>query len=161
MLELLQDLVAHKGHANAALLNAVRQNAAATSDPELFELFHHILLANRFWLLSILGLPFLLENESRPADSFDPLIQRFARTQDQESAWLDRATAGDLERILEHPFIPSGTCSVAQAIVQVCMHSQGHRSQAAKLFRRHGGTPPPGDFILWLTSRPRAEWPAG
>ena len=55
MLEMLRDLIAHKGHANAAVLAAIRQNEAAASDPELFELLHHILLANRFWLLSVLG----------------------------------------------------------------------------------------------------------
>ena len=76
MLETLRDLVAHKGYANAALLSAIRQNAGASSDPELLELLHHILLANRFWLLTVLGLPFVLEDESRPAPSFDALFQR-------------------------------------------------------------------------------------
>ncbi len=80
MLQMLRDLVAHKGHANATLLNAIRQNAAAACDPELRELLHHILLANRFWLLSVLGLPFVLEDESRPAPSFDALVQRYTRT---------------------------------------------------------------------------------
>ncbi len=159
MLQMLRDLVDHKGHANAALLNAIRQNASAASDPELWELLHHILLANRFWLLSVRGLPFVLEDESRPALSFDALVQRYARTQSQEAAWLDTATAADLERTLNSPLIPNGECSVAQAFMQVCMHSHGHRAQAAKLLRRHGGTPPATDFILWLTTRPGAEWP--
>jgi uncharacterized damage-inducible protein DinB len=42
---------------------------------------------------------------------------------------------------------------VAQAIVQVCMHSQGHRAQCAKMLRRLGGAPPMTDFILWLANR--------
>ena len=159
MLQMLRDLVDHKGHANAALLNAIRQNAAAASDPELWELLHHILLANRFWLLSVLGLPFVFEDESRPAPSFDALVQRYARNQSQEAAWLDTATAADLERTLKSPLIPNGECSVAQAFMQVCLHSHGHRAQAAKLLRRHGGTPPATDFILWLTHRPGVEWP--
>lgn len=71
MLRMLRDLVHHKGHANAALLKAIRENAAAASDPELGDLLHHVLLANRFWLLSVLGLPFVLEDESRAAPSFD------------------------------------------------------------------------------------------
>ena len=54
MLEMLRDLVAHKGHANAAVLGAIRQNDTAVSDPELCELVHHILIANRFWLLAVL-----------------------------------------------------------------------------------------------------------
>jgi uncharacterized damage-inducible protein DinB len=156
MLQMLRDLVEHKGYANAALLYAIRQNASAASDPELSELLHHVLLANRFWLLTVLGLPFVLEDESRPARSLDALIERYARTQAQESAWLGAAGAADLDRILRSPLIPGGECSVAQAFIQVCLHSHGHRAQAAKLLRRHGGAPPASDFILWLTKRPGA-----
>ena len=159
MLQMVRDLIDHKGHANAALLNAIRQNAVAASDPELWELLHHILLANRFWLLSVLGLPFDLEKESRPATSFDVLVQQYAHTQSQEVAWLDTATAADLERTLKSPLIP-GECSVAQAFMQVCLHSHGHRAQCAKLLRRDGGSPPATDFILWLTNRARAKGPA-
>jgi uncharacterized damage-inducible protein DinB len=159
MLQMLRDLLDHKGHANAALLNAIRQHTAAASDPELWELLHHVLLANRFWLLSVLGQPFVLEDESRPAPSFDALIQRYVHTQAQEAAWLGAATAGDLDRRLKGSLIPGGECSVAQALVQVCLHSHGHRAQAAKLIRRCGGTPPATDFILWVINRPGAEWP--
>lgn len=158
MLEMLRDLVAHKGHANAALLAAVRQNPAAASDPELWELLHHILLANRFWMLTVLGLPFDHEDEARPSSSLAALIQRYGATQAQEEAWFETATEGDLARTLESALIPNSRCSVSQAFMQVCLHSHGHRAQCAKLLRRHGGVPPPADFILWLTSRPRAEW---
>lgn len=158
MLEMLRDLVAHKGHANAALLTAIRRNPAAASDPELWELLHHILLANRFWLLTVLELPFVHEDEARISPSFDALTQRYRSTQAQEAAWLDTATEGDLARILEGPLIPNGRCSVSQAFMQVCLHSHGHRAQCAKLLRRHGGLPPSTDFIAWLTSRPEAEW---
>ena len=159
MLETLGDLIDHKGHANAALLNAIRQNTTAASDPELLDLLHHILLANRFWLLLVLGGPFVVEEESRTATSFDALVQRYARTQSQEAAWLGTASAADLGGILKSALIPNGECSVSQAFMQVCMHSHGHRAQCAKLLRRHGGTPPPTDFILWLSNRPEAEWP--
>lgn len=158
MLEMLRELIAHKGHANAALLTAIRQSPNAASDPEVWELLHHILLANRFWLLTVLGLPFVHEDEARPSSSLDALNLRYGTTQAQETAWLDTATEGDLARILEDALIPNGKCSVAQAFMQVCMHSHGHRAQCAKLLRRHGGAPPAMDFILWLTTRPRAEW---
>jgi uncharacterized damage-inducible protein DinB len=155
---MVRDLIAHKGHADAALLTAIRQNTAAASDPELFELLHHILLANRFWLLTVLGVPFVHEDEARPSASFDALLQRYRLTQAQEAAWLETATEADLARILEDPLIPNGACSVAQALMQVCLHSHGHRAQCAKLLRRHGGVPPAADFIVWLTARPRADW---
>ena len=159
MLEMLRDLVAHKGHANAALLNAIRENGSAASDPEVWELLHHILLANRFWLLAVLGMPFVFADESRPSRSFDALVHRYGSMQSQESAWLETATEADLARMLENALVPNGACSVSQAFVQVCLHSHGHRAQCAKLLRRHGGVPPPADFILWLASRPDAEWP--
>src|SRR5262245_11059981 len=112
MLQILRDLVAHKGHANAALLTAIRQNPSAAADPELSELLHHILLANRFWLLTVLGLPFVHEDEARPSLSFDILVQRYASTQTQEDTWLETATEGDVARILEDALIPNGKCSV-------------------------------------------------
>jgi uncharacterized damage-inducible protein DinB len=158
MLQMLRDLVDHKGHANAALLDVIRRTPDAASDPEVLELLHHILLANRFWLLAVLGSPFVLEHESRAAESFAALVGRYARTQSQEAAWFATATTADLERTLSGPLIPSGECSVAQAYMQVCLHSHGHRAQAAKLIRRHGAIPPATDFILWLAKRPAAEW---
>ncbi len=158
MLEIVRDLVAHKGYANAALLHAIRQTGSAVTDAELSELLHHILIANRFWLLTILGLPFAVEDESRAPRSFDALIERYARTQAQEASWLAGATEADLARVLEGPLIPGGRCTVAEALVQVCMHSHGHRAQCAKLIRRHGAVPPMTDFIWWLTARPAAEW---
>jgi uncharacterized damage-inducible protein DinB len=159
MLEMLRDLIAHKGHANAAVLTAIRQNAAAAADLELCELLRHMLIANRFWLLTILGLPFPLEDESHAASSIDALIRRYCRTQEQEADWLATVAGNDLARVLENPLIPGGQCSVSQALMQVCMHSHGHRAQCAKLIRKHGGVPPATDFILWLTSRHAPDWP--
>jgi uncharacterized damage-inducible protein DinB len=156
MLEMLRDLVAHKGHANGAMLGAIRQNDAAAADPELRQLLEHVLIANRFWLLTVLGLPFVFDDESRPSSSFDGLIERYRDTQEQESAWLAKATEADLPRVLENPLIPGGTCSVAQALMQMCLHAHGHRAQCAKLLRRHGGVPPNTDFILWLANRSTA-----
>jgi uncharacterized damage-inducible protein DinB len=161
MLEMFRDLVAHKWYANAALLNAIGQQATAAADTELQALLHHVLLANRFWLLTVVGQPFAGDEESRPAGPFDALVQRYARTHAQEAAWLDTVTADELGRTLTDPQIPSGACSVAQALVQVCLHSHGHRAQAAKLLRRHHITPPATDFILWLGERPDAGWPHG
>ena len=159
MLEMLRDLIDHKGDANAAFLNAIRQNPTAVSDPELWDLLHHILLANRFWLLTVLGLPFIHEHEARPFPSFEALVERYGGTQAQEVMWLETATEDDLARILEDARIPNGKCSVSQAFMQVCMHSHGHRAQCAKLLRRHGGVPPPTDFIRWLSSRPQRSGP--
>ena len=152
---MLRDLITHKGTANAALLHAIRQNAAAASDRELSDLLHHILVANRFWLLTTLGSPFDAAHESRVSTSFEELIDRYEAVREQESAWLQSATDDELARLLEDPLIPGGACSVAQAFMQVCMHSHGHRAQCAKRLRQLGGVPPATDFILWLANHPR------
>jgi uncharacterized damage-inducible protein DinB len=76
----------------------------------------------------------------------------------QEFDWLAGATHADLARVMRDPQIPGGACSVAQALMQVCLHSHGHRAQCAKLLRRHGGQLPMTDFIAWLVARPPAEW---
>jgi len=159
MLETLRDLIAHKGSANAAILRVVGENGAAAADRELNATLHHVLLANRFWILAILGLPFAAEDESRPSRSFDELVQRYSNTQEQESRWLATAREADLTRVLRDPLIPGGKCSVAEALLQVCMHSHGHRAQIAKRLRQHGAEPPTTDFINWLTSRSAAAWP--
>jgi uncharacterized damage-inducible protein DinB len=136
----------------------VRRNDAAASDAELSDLLHHILLANRFWLLAIRGEPFAVEHEARPSPSLDALIERYRASQAQEDAWLSAAADVDLTRRLQDAQIPGGSCSVSQAFLQVCLHSQGHRAQCAKLLRRHGGVPPQTDFILWLVHRPPPAW---
>jgi uncharacterized damage-inducible protein DinB len=158
MLEMLRDLNAHKGHADAALLKAIRQTDTGASDPEILELLHHALLANRFWLLTVAGIPFDHEAEARHS-AFEALVERYSSNHAQETTWIAAATQPDLERVLVDARIPNGRCSVAQAFVQVCLHSHGHRAQCAKLLRRRGGVPPATDFILWLTDRPAAEWP--
>lgn len=159
MLDALRDLVAHNGHANALMLHAVRETAAASADAEVDALLHHVLLANRFWLLGVQAQPFDYPYESRRSASVDELAARYAETHERQSAWLASATEPDLARGLESEMIPGGRCSVGQAFLQVCLHSHGHRAQVAKMLRRHGAVPPQTDFIVWLVDRPAPAWP--
>ena len=153
MLQMMKDLVEHKGHANAAMLSAIRAHPEASRDPELLELLHHILVSNRFWTLTCLGLPFDRDQEVVPPPTLDALIEKYDATQREEAGWMGRATEAEMARSIDSPLIPGTTCTVAQALMQVCMHSQGHRSQCARMLRRLGGTPPMTDFILWLAGR--------
>ena len=155
---MLQDLIHHKGYANACLLKAIRRHDLAAQDPELRNLLHHIILANRFWLQLILGLPFAVKEESRTPESFEAVAAQYRETHSQEVGWLAQVQDPELERVLETPFIPDFSCSVAQAMMQVCLHSHGHRAQCAIRLRLLGGAPPNMDFILWLKDRPSPEW---
>jgi len=160
MLEMLRQLTAHKGYSDSQVLAAVRGTAGAATDFEILELLHHVLLANRFWLSSIEGRPFAQDAESRRPESLEDIAQRYAVTHQAESDWLATVEESDLARVLENAFIPGGRCSVAQAWMQVCLHSHGHRAQCAKLLRRHGAVPPVIDFITWLPSAAPANWVA-
>lgn len=155
---MLKDLILHKWFANVSLIKAIRRHEPAAQDPELRKLLHHILLANRYWLLLSLGLPFAVEEESHIPDSLEAIMALYLETQEQELEWMSRAEEHDLARMLETPFIPGLTCSVSQAMMQVCLHSQGHRAQCAARLRSLGGEPPSLDFILWLRDRPSPNW---
>jgi len=153
------DLFGHKGHADAAMLTAIRRHPGAATDGELQVMLHHMLVANRFWLLTIVGEPFEADRETRVPDSLEVLIESFRVTHERERAWVAGATREDLNRMLESALIPGGRCLVSEALLQVCLHSQGHRAQCAKLLRARGGAPPMTDFILWRVERPAPNGP--
>lgn len=155
---MLKDLIHHKHYANVSLLKAVRQHETAANDAELRKLLHHIILADRFWLSLILGLPFAVEEESRTPESLDAIAAQYRETHAREITWLAQASESDLARSLETPYIPDFSCSVAQALMQVCMHSHGHRAQCSARLRQLGVVPPNMDFILWLKDRPAPDW---
>lgn len=158
MLALLLDLVGHKAYANASLLRAVRQHQAAARDDELRKLLHHIILANRFWLALSLGLPFRHEEESCVPETLEAIAEQYRETHALESEWISGVQEADLTRMLETPFIPGRSFSVAQVLTQVCLHSHGHRAQCSMRLRLLGGTPPAMDFHDWLGERPTADW---
>jgi uncharacterized damage-inducible protein DinB len=153
MLQMIRDLIAHKAYANSLMLTAIREHPAASQDRELRELLHHILVSNRFWTLTCLGLPFDRAQETIVPATLEALIENYEVTQHLENTWMAGATEAEMARTIDSPLIPGARCTVAQALMQVCMHSQGHRSQSAKMLRRLGGTPPMTDFILWLATQ--------
>ena len=159
MIELLHDLVLHKGYANATLLAAVVQSTAASADAEIAELLHHVLIANRFWASSIIGNEFVAGEEVSSSRALRSLADGFRAVQALEEGWLGQATAADLARHVAGPLVPGGRCTVAQGITHVCLHSLGHRSQCARLLRRQGVTLPMTDYITWIIERPAAHWP--
>lgn len=156
---MLRDLVQHKWHANASLLKAIRQHDTAAQDEELRKTLHHILVANRYWLLLSLGTPFDQEQEARIPESIAEMTALYAKTYVLELDWISRLQEPDLARTLETPFLPGSIFSIPEALLQVCMHSHGHRAQCASRLRLLGGTPPAMDFIGWLKERPEPEWP--
>jgi uncharacterized damage-inducible protein DinB len=155
---LFHDLIAHKGFADAELLKAIGQHPVASTDVPLRTLLRHMLVSNRFWLLSIVGESFHADVEARVPHSFNELVADFRATHARETEWLAGVTDDALSRTLESALIPGGRCVVSDALLQVCLHSQGHRAQCAKMLRALGGIPPATDFILWRVDRPAPVW---
>lgn len=129
-------------------MKAIREHEAAARDAELRTLLHHVILANRFWFSLMRGEPFDSKEESRVPDSLEAIVQLYRNTHTQELAWIAGLQNEDFARTIETPFIPGQTFSIEQALLQVCMHSHGHRAQCASRLRQLGGIPPPMDFIL-------------
>ncbi|MGA8740592.1 MAG: DinB family protein [Terracidiphilus sp.] len=151
MLSMIDELIRHKWWANASLLDAIEQDPAAAEDEDLRRMLHHILFSNRFWFFTILGLPFVREDEMQIPANLAGVIERFKVTEHLESEWLSKASESDLERMLQTRSSRLGIdVSVMQAILQICMHTQGHRAQCASRLRALGGTPPGTDYVLWI-----------
>jgi len=139
-------------------LNAIAENERASADPELQYLLHHIILANRFWLAVFLGDPFDIDNESKAPESVQAITTPYHETHERENRWISGLHDADLDRVVMTPFIPGRSFSLAQSIMQVCLHSHGHRAQCAAKLRALGGNPPSTDFIAWLKDRPAQNW---
>lgn len=154
------DLVRHKWHANAAYLAAVDPLDAARRDAELLKLFNHILFSNRFWLFLALGREFDREKEVVTPETLDPLIDKYKETEALEMEWLSRCDDAELHRPLATPRLPGQTFTVEEVMMQICLHSHGHRVQLAGKLRNLDCTPPRSDFVLWLKDRPAPEWPS-
>jgi uncharacterized damage-inducible protein DinB len=158
MLAMLRDLFQHQAYADAAMVNAIRRHEVAARDEQLRVLLHHILISHRFWTHLGQGLPFSIDDENEVPDSLEPLVSRYCDTHVQEQAWLARLGESDLTRTLESAFFPGRSIPLSEALVQVCLHSQGHRSQCATRLRQLGGEPPLLDFIVWVKDRPAPVW---
>ncbi len=155
---LLRDLVAHHGWANATLLASIRASDGASTDPEVLGLLHHVLIANRFWLLAIVGEPFVHADEDGVPRTLESLAGRLRATHERQAAWIRAAAPADLARGVEDARVPGGGCTVAEALTQVCLHAHGHRAQTAALLRRHGALPPTLDYIVWRAARAAPAW---
>jgi uncharacterized damage-inducible protein DinB len=158
MVALFQELFRHQAYADALLLMAIQRHEIASKDEELRTLLHHILIAHRFWLHLSQELPFSVEAENVVPATLDALITGYKETQTQENAWFERLEESDLIRTVESPYLPNRKVAVREALIQVCLHSQGHRAQCATRLRMLGGEPPSLDYVFWVKERPDPIW---
>lgn len=159
MKNVLEDLIRHKWWADATMLNAILQCAPAAQSDDLRKTLHHMTVSNRFWVWLTLGKPFDRAAESALPEALDTVIGRFRETAAEEARWLEYADNAELARTLEWQARPEIKVPVSDAMLQVVLHSQGHRAQCASKLRALGGTPPTVDYVLWIKDRPVPVWP--
>ncbi len=152
MTELIQSLFAHLAWADAAILKAVGAQDGGFADDELRKWLHHIAVVERFFLALFQQRPFDRGREQQIPGTLDAMQRLFAEAHADGAAYTARLDDAELARTIDFP-IPSVKDfhpSVRDALMQVIMHGEHHRAQAAMRLRALGGTPPTTDYIIWV-----------
>ena len=154
MIEMIQSLFRHQQWADTALLQAVHGSVETENDPQLRGTLHHIVNVQRAFLALFLRRPFAMREELTVPESLATVEQHFREAHCEEMSFVSSLRESDLARVIEMPWIPGSRPSLAQALMQVVMHSSNHRGQCLSRLRTLGVTPPTLDFIVWLKDHP-------
>ena len=151
--------MAHAEWANAVFFHAWGQSPARDNE-ELRRRLDH-LIGVQYGFLAIFrgeepggptgGPPFDLRRAEARAQSCHAGLREFVASLTPES----------LSRTVRIPWFPDPPCviTVAEALVQVAMHSQHHRGQCMTRLKDLGGEPKNVDWIIWLwKQKPQARW---
>ena len=159
MLEFLRDLMAHSEWANAVFFHAWAKSPARDHE-EMRRRVGHIVGVQQGFLMVLRG-----EQPggppAGPPPSFDVLKARAEASHGNLRAFVGSLTAESLERQVRIPWFPDPPCviSVAEALVQVAMHTQHHRGQCMTRLKDFGGEPKNVDWIIWLwKQKPPGRW---
>jgi uncharacterized damage-inducible protein DinB len=158
VLPLLAELFEHQAWADATMLMAIRACPTAWDDEKVRQTLHHMVTVQRAFLALFVKWPLDMNAELKPPESFDALVGRFRDIHPAEIGFVKGLDAAALDRVIETPWLPGAKLTLAQAMMQVLLHSQSHRGQCLTRLRAAGGQPPTLDFILWLKDRPTPVW---
>jgi uncharacterized damage-inducible protein DinB len=159
MLSFVRDLMAHAEWANGVFFHTWGKSPARDNEELRTRVRHIIGVQSGF--LSVLKGETLTMPQGGPPLTYDELKARAVPCH----AGLREFTAGlrddGLSRMVHIPWFPDPPCiiTVAEALVQVGMHTQHHRGQCMTRLKDFGGEPKDVDWIIWLwKKRPAARW---
>jgi uncharacterized damage-inducible protein DinB len=159
MLPFLRDLLAHAEWANAVFFHAWAKSPARDHE-ELRTRVAHIIGVQQGFLSILRG-----ESPEMPPNGPPPSLEELKSRAETCHASLGAFGAGlqpeTLVQTVRVPWFPDPPCvvTVAEALVQVAMHTQHHRGQCMTRLRDFGGEPKNVDWIIWLwKQKPRARW---
>src|ERR1700730_17279059 len=159
MLAFLRDLLTHAEWANAVFFHAWGKSPARDHEEMRSRVGHIVGVQDGF--LAVLrgdtpggppgGAPAFFEELKTRAIACHAGLRQFA-------AGLEAQT---LSRTVRIPWFPEPPCiiTVAEALVQVGLHTQHHRGQCMTRLKDFGGQPQNVDWIIWLwKQKPTAPW---
>ena len=159
MLAFLRDLLAHAEWANAVFFHAWAKSPGRDHE-EMRRRVGHVVGVQEAFLNMLRGEPF-----GRPPDGpppgFDELRIWAERSHASLRSFADSLDEAALARTVHIPWFPDPPCviTVAEAMVQVAMHTQHHRGQLMTRLKDHGGEPRNVDWIIWLwKGKPVGRW---
>jgi uncharacterized damage-inducible protein DinB len=159
MLAFLRDLMAHAEWANAVFFH-IWGRSPARDHEELRQRVQHIIGVQRGFLAVLSG-----ENPGGPPGgppaSYDELHARAIVCHAGLNDFVAKLDSDHLAHTVRIPWFPDPPCviTVAEALVQVAMHTQHHRGQCMTRLKDHGGEPKNVDWIIWLwKGKPTGRW---
>jgi uncharacterized damage-inducible protein DinB len=159
MLGFLRDLVAHSEWANAVFFHAWGTSPARAHE-ELRRRVDHMIGVQQGFVSILRGEP-PGGPPTGPPPSFGDLQ---ARAETSHAALRDVVAKLSEEKLSETvrvPWFPDPPCviTIAEALVQVAMHTQHHRGQCMTRLKDFGGEPKNVDWIIWLwKQKPKPRW---
>jgi uncharacterized damage-inducible protein DinB len=159
MLTLLRDLLAHAEWANAIFFDIWGQSPARDHE-EIRRRMGHVVGVQQGFLAVLRG-----QTPGGPPggslQSFEELKTRAQNCHDGLCEFGAGLNSAILTNTVVIPWFRDPPCevTVAEAIVQVAMHSQHHRGQCMTRLKDFGGEPKNVDWIIWLwQEKPPAAW---
>ena len=158
MTALLKDLLGHQAWADAMFFHAWGKSAALDDEDLRARTGHLVDVQEAFLAVLKGGIPAV---EVHPLPGFEALKTRCRAAHEAYRALGRTLDEASLDRVVRVPWFPDPPClvTVAEALAQVCLHTQHHRAQNMTRLKALGAGPKNVDYIIWLwKQRPEARW---
>jgi uncharacterized damage-inducible protein DinB len=159
VLAFLRDLMAHSEWANAVFFHAW-QKSPARDHEEMRRRAGHIIGVQSGFLAVLRG-----EQPGGPPGgpppSFEEIKARAVTSHNGLRDFVGALQPDAISKTVRIPWFGDPPCviTVAEALVQVAMHSQHHRGQCMTRLKDFGGEPQNVDWIIWLwKQKPQGRW---
>jgi uncharacterized damage-inducible protein DinB len=159
MNDFLRDLMAHSEWANAVFFHAWGKSPARDHEEMRTRVGHFVGVQGAF--LSIFKGEVPGGPPGGPPPTFAELRTRAETTHADLGAMTANLDSEALSRTMLIPWFPDPPCviTLAQALVQIAMHTQHHRGQCMTRLKDLGGQPKNVDWIIWLwQQKPKPRW---